>query len=346
LDERYGQPIAAELGSCCLRGLHMIRILAVTRWRAASCCIALAFLSGGLLLATRARAKTPLAQSRQEAEKKASPLRWDPPRVDAPIPTLSATPSCSLSDVLNQAGQRAEELVDHLQKFVAHEQIRYQQTDRQGMLELFLTPKFDYLVDFGKTFEPLSIHETRTPLEGTEDAHLGSVLDKGLPVLALIFHPAIQGDYEMRCEGATQWNHQPAWVVQFRQRKGKRPRTLTMETPVEVYPRLVTATELRPLSIKGRAWIAADSGQVMHLETNLVGPILMIDLSEIAISVDYAPVKSHSLNVEIWLPHYVVGYTDYAQRRMIIEHTFSDFQLFSVETRETIQKPYVPPPNH
>jgi hypothetical protein len=28
----------------------------------------------------------------------------------------------------------------------------------------------------------------------------------------------------------------------------------------------------------------------------------------------------------------------YAARRMIIEHTFSGFQLFSVQTRETIQK--------
>jgi hypothetical protein len=174
------------------------------------------------------------------------------------------------------------------------------------------------------------------------DGHLSSILDKGLPVLALIFHPALQGDYEMRCEGATQWNHQPAWVVHFRQMRGKRPRTVTMETPVEVYPRTVSATELRPLSIKGRAWIAADSGQVIHLETNLVGPILSIDLSEIAISVDYAPVKSHSLDLEIWLPQFAVAYTDYAQRRMIIEHTFSDFELFSVHTREDIGTPKEP----
>jgi hypothetical protein len=34
-----------------------------------------------------------------------------------------------------------------------------------------------------------------------------------------------------------------------------------------------------------------------------------------------------------------VAYTDYDKRRMIIEHTFSDFQLFSVETQQTIQKP-------
>jgi hypothetical protein len=343
LEAQYGQPFAAERRTFCLRGLNMTTALGVARSRMAFCTIALAFLSAGVLLVTVSSAKTPLAPWRQqEVEKKAPPLRWDPPRVDDPISSLSATPPCSLPDVLKQAGQRAEELVDHLQKFIAREQVRYQQTDRQGAPEIYLAPKFEYLVDFGKTFEPLHVHETRTPLAGTEDEPLSSILDKGLPVLALIFHPSLQGDYEMSCEGATLWNHQPAWVVHFRQMRGKRPRTLTMETPVEVYPRLLTATELRPLSIKGRAWIAADSGQVMHLETNLVGPILMIDLSEVATSVDYAPVKSHSLNLEIWLPQYAVAYTDFAQRRMIIEHTFSDFQLFSVETRETIRQPKVP----
>ncbi|MGB2590260.1 MAG: hypothetical protein WA853_04975 [Candidatus Acidiferrum sp.] len=320
----------------------MTRTLGVIRSRTASNVIALACFYVVVLLATVSPAKTPLARSPQDVESKASALRWDPPSVDAPISALSTASSCSLPDVLKQAGQRAEQLVDHLQMFVAREQIRYQQTDRLGTPEISLAPTFEYLVDFGKSFEPLKVHETRTPLAGTKDVHLGSILDKGMPVLALIFHPAVQADYEMRCEGATHWNHQPAWLIQFRQMRDKRPRTLTMETPVEVYPRVVNATELRPLSIKGRAWIAADSGQVMHLETNLVGPILTIDLSEIAISVDYAPVKSHSQNLEVWLPKFVVAYTDYAQRRMIIEHTFSDFQLFSVQTKETIHKPKDP----
>jgi hypothetical protein len=102
-----------------------------------------------------------------------------------------------------------------------------------------------------------------------------------------------------------------------------------METPTEIYPRTLTATEIRPLSIKGRAWIAADSGQVLHLETNLTEGILAIDLREMALSVDYVAVKSLSQNLQVWLPRFAIAYTDYAGRRMIIEHTFSDFQLFS-----------------
>jgi hypothetical protein len=320
----------------------MARTLEVTRNRMALGFVAFPLLAGGMLLVTILPAKTTTSSSPRDTSGKTSPLRWDPPRVDAAIPSLSATPACSLPDVLKQTGQRAEELVDHLQKFAALEQVRYQQTDRQGMLQIYLAPKFDYVVDFGKSFEPLMVHETRTPLSGVDDRHVGSILDKGLPVLALIFHPALQSDYEMYCEGAAQWKEQPAWVVHFRQKKGRRPRTVMMETPVEVYPRPVSATELRPLSIKGRAWIAADSGQVLHLESTLVDPILEADLSELATSVDYAPVRSDSLRMEIWLPKYAVAYTDYAERRMIIEHSFSGFQLFSVQTRETMQKPREP----
>jgi hypothetical protein len=309
-------------------------------WLVALACL-FSVITVEVFAAPRAQARGPA----QEKTMKPIPLYWDPPRVDSPIPSLTMTPACSLGDVLKHAGQRAEELVDHLQRFVAHEQIRYEQTDREGLVEISLAPKFEYLVDFGKRSEPLKVYETRTPLAGTDGSELGAILDKGLPVLALIFHPSLQGDYEMHCEGTTQWNQQPVWVVHFRQVKGKRPRTLSMETPTEIYPRRLSAMELRPLALKGRAWIAAGSGQVLHLEINLVEAILMIDLREIAISLDYAPVTSHSHDVSVWLPQFAVAYTDYDKRRMMIEHTFSNFQLFSIETKQVIEKPKEPKPN-
>jgi VWFA-related protein len=255
-------------------------------------------------------------------------LDWDPPKVDAPVPSISAAQPCALPDVLEKAGQRADELINHLQNFDAHEQIRFEQTDSEGMLEKSMAAKFDYLVDFGEQFGH-KLHETRTVVPGTGDAELGGLVDVGLPALALIFHPALQSDYEMRCEGLSQWNNQPAWVVYFQQSKKKRPRTVSMGTASSVYP----------VSVKGRAWIAADSGQIMHLETNLVDGIVVLQLRANSVSVDYAPVKFKSQNAEVWLPQSAVVYTEYFTRRTIIRHTFSDFQLFSVQTRQVIQKP-------
>lgn len=304
--------------------------------------MALALFSAGRPISTIVVAKTPPANSAQEKKQKAPALRWEPPQVDARLPALSATPPCVLPDVLKQAGQRAEELIDHLQNFIAHEQVRYEQTGPTFTLGvtwgnlpqpgMSRTAKFDYIVDFGERAGPIQVHEARTPLPGANNEFLQAGLDKGLPVLALIFYPTLQSDYEMRCEGSVHWHNQPAWVVHFRQVKGKRPRTVALETAMEVYP----------LSIKGRAWIAADSGQVIHLETSLVSGMPTIELAEDAFSVDYAPIKFQSQNVEIWLPLFAVAYTDYGKRRIITEHTFSDFQLFSVQTQETIQKPSAP----
>jgi hypothetical protein len=349
-------PRAIRRRSCSVHSQHWSR--ATAGGRNARQFVAIARCFTLVLLANFLAAKSLNAALPQEKEKKQHALRWDPPRVDVPIQSLSEVPPCALPEVLNMAGERAEELVAHLQNFIAHEQIRYEQMASLSMagptgitglgpipgqpLDMFFTGKFDYVVDFGKKSEPIHVREHRTALRGTDAGNLDAIVGKGLPVLALIFHPSMQDDYEMSCEGSAAWNNRPAWVVHFRQRKGKRPRTVAMETPSESRPLDRSVTEMRPLSLKGRAWIAADSGQVMHLETNLVERIPMIELEESAFSVDYAAVKFKTQNVEVWLPTFAVGYTDYAGRRMIVEHTFSDFQLFSVQTRDVIQKPKEP----
>jgi hypothetical protein len=282
-----------------------------------------------VLLATFASAKSQPSGPTQEKQKKPAELHWDPPQVDDPVPGLSNTLPCSLHDVLKQAGHRAAELVDLLQNFDAHEHLRFEQTDRLGMSEMFITENFDYLVDFGEPSGPLKVQETRTPLAGSDNAHVSTIVDKGLPVLELIFYPGMQSDYEMRCEGSTQWDNLSAWVVYFRQVDGLKPRTLSMGTAANVFP----------VSLKGRAWIAADTGQIMHLETNLVKGVPIIELRANAVSIDYAPVEFPSRHMQLWLPKSAVAYTDYGKRRTIIEHTFSDFQLFSVQTQQVIGKP-------
>jgi hypothetical protein len=339
--------------SCRVRWLPVIASSRITsQFIALACCSTL------VLLADLAAARSLSAGYPQEKEKKPYALRWDPPRVDAPIRSLSAIPPCVLPDALKMAGNRAIELIDHLQNFIAHEKIRYEQMPSVSMAgptgitgigpipgepeDMSFTGKFDYIVDFGKRSEPLHVQEHRTPLKRSVNANLDAIVGKGLPVLALIFHPSMQGDYEMHCEGSAAWNDQSAWVVYFTQKKGKRPRTVTMETASELALHDPNAREIRPLRLKGRAWIGANSGQVVHLETNLLEKIPLIELEESALSVDYAPVKFRAQKVDVWLPQFAIGYTDYAGRRMIVEHTFSDFQLFSVQTRDVIQKPKEP----
>jgi hypothetical protein len=264
----------------------------------------------------------------KSSDKKKATLRWEPPQVDAPIASLAMTPPCSLPDVLNQAGMRATSLVSHLQNFTAHERIRYEEMDDLGNPDFASTEDFDYFVDFGEKAGALASHETRTQIN-KDSTDVREARDTGLAVLALIFHPLMRDDYDMRCEGYGAWNEQPAWVVRFQQKKDKKPRTLSLHTP----------TSSHNVSLKGRAWIAADSGEIMHLETNLVAGIAILGLQGNAVSVDYGPVQFHSQQVELWLPKTAQAYADYGKRRTIIDHTFSEFQLFSVQTQQQIEKP-------
>jgi hypothetical protein len=263
-------------------------------------------------------------------DKKPAPLRWNPPQVDKPIDSLSQTPPCVLSDILKQTSSRATDLVANLQNFDAHEHVRYEETDETGIpdVETVARGDYDYVVDFVNKPPSLVTRETRTPI-GDGSADLSNVIDRGLPSLALIFHPFLSDDYDMSCEGYGEWDGKAAWVIHFRQKKDKKPRTLALKTSTASYS----------VALKGRAWVAADSGEIMHLETNLVAGIGLLNLLGNAVSIDYAPVQFHSQSVTVWLPQSAVAYSDYGKKRAIIAHTFSDFKLFSVQTQQQIEKP-------
>jgi VWFA-related protein len=293
-----------------------------------------------LVIAPRVVEFVPAAKTGRGSAAKEVTLHWDPPMVDSPLATLSSTPACSLASVLKLASHRAEELVEDLQRFDAHEQVHFELTDALGVSQSSIQAKFDYLVDFRRQPNELGLHEIRAPLAGTDPRLTGMVADIGVPALALIFYPALQSDYEMRCEGITRWKNKPAWVIYFRQIKGKRARTAGIRT----------ASKVMPVSLKGRAWILADSGEVMHVETNLVEGVAVIEVQKdlpvvvqaSAISVDYAPVNFPSKHLQLWLPQSAVSYTDYGKRRMTIRHVFSDFQLASVQTEQTVRNPKEP----
>ena len=70
-----------------------------------------------------------------------------------------------------------------------------------------------------------------------------------------------------------------------------------------------------------------------------MGDLPQIGLKEFAFSVDYESVRSPSGNLEFWLPDKIIIYRDFDPHRIVLDHTFADFQLFAVDTKEKIQEP-------
>lgn len=255
-------------------------------------------------------------------------LQWAPANVEAPIRSLSVIPPCDLSSVLEQAGAKADELAANLEKFSAEEQIQYRMLDRRGSLEETDAATFAYVFAFEQHNGGSASREYRTPTDGSH-AFRASGQDTGQAALALIFHPNMQADYQMRCEGLDNSLGQPTWVVHFQQRKDRPGRTLQFSVDNVSYS----------AKLKGRAWISTENFQIIHLETNLLGDIPMIKLRNNAVSVDYAPVQVQSKKLELWLPQSIEAYWEFENHRVILVHTYTDFHLFTVETEETVQEP-------
>ena len=285
--------------------------------------------------------KKPSTKSKEPA------LIWDPPVTDSKIGDVAASADtpCPAGDVIIAAGNRASELSNNLERFDALESTAFESLDRYGVPRLFVPASFDYTVEFDRKPGIFRIQESRTPTRESK-AGLSAVQDSGVPAIALIFHPFYRVDFEMHCDGASAWNGGPAWIVRFHQIPGRPSRILGFPTREANYA----------AKLKGRAWIAQDSGQILHLETNLEEGIPMMNLVENAISIDYAPVDFQSQRVELWLPQSATSYTEYTDRRTIMHHAYSDFKLFTVQTASTVSapkptaaaapQPSAAPPNH
>jgi hypothetical protein len=258
-------------------------------------------------------------------------LSWTPPALDLPVRSLSSSPPCDLAKVLAQAGASESEQVTNLQNFTALEKIEYRTADVQNFVKDLGSEMFDYIVVFQQSPGGLVFEEKRNPRHGSSLSP-AATQDTGLPEIVLIFLPNMQEDYDMTCEGAAQWYGQLTWVVRFQQRKDKPSRSYSFRVGSAVYP----------VGLKGRAWIAADSGEVVHMETGLMAEVPAVRVRQAYLSIDYAPVQFQAQLVKIWLPKLVDGFWDFGDHRTIVYHTFSDFFLFSVQTEQKISKPKQP----
>ena len=250
-------------------------------------------------------------------------MAWAPPNVDAPLKSLTTTPPCDLSDLLEHAGASALDLAQNLEKFTAQEHIDYVTLDRAGMVEDYDSGSFQYVYSIEHQKGGGISREYRTPLKGS---HVFRAIEQqvGGVAIALMFLPDLQTDYEMKCEGLGERSGQLDWVVHFQQRKDRPSRTS------KIWANNVS----RPGMFEGRAWISKDNFQVVHLEASLMQGVPDIGLQGLSVSLDYRLVQTLSGTLGFWLPDKIATYWDYDADRIILDHGFSDFQFFSIETKE------------
>jgi len=254
---------------------------------------------------------------------------WGPPGVDDTKPQVASGVSCPTEKVIEQSGERVKELVDDLAKFDAVEDIYHEESDQAGIPKKHTTVRFDYVASIAEPKPGMfKVDEFRSG-RSEAGAFPDQIATRGLPTLALIFHPDMRDDFEMSCEGLGTWNQKATWLVHFQQRENK---------PRRIQGYIVNGREYA-VSLKGRAWISADTFQIVRLESDLTDPIKEIQLRSEHQTVEYAPVRFPKSKSELWLPKNAELYFDLRKHRYFRRHSFDHFMLFSVDTEEKRKEP-------
>jgi tetratricopeptide (TPR) repeat protein len=263
------------------------------------------------------------------ADPRFSGMSGEPPGIDDSKPAVAAGVTCPADNVIQMAGQRVQELADDVSRFAAIESLLHERLDVNGFPATRETRTFNYVVSIAESPPGfLEVSEYRSERSGLADLpdHIAS---NGFISLALVFHPSMRDNFQLTCEGLGDWHGQATWLVHFQQR-GDRPNR---------FHSYVVNGSVYPVALKGRAWIKADTFQIVRMESELVSPAPEIHLVTEHQIVDYGPVAFKKKNEDLWLPRSAELYFNFRNRRYYRRHSFDHFMLFAVDSAEKRKEP-------
>jgi tetratricopeptide (TPR) repeat protein len=263
------------------------------------------------------------------AQPRFSGMSGEPPGIDESHPAVAAGVACPTEKVVQEAGQRVQELADDVSRFAAIESLLHERLDVTGFPATRETRTFNYVVSIAESPPGfLEVSEYRSERSGLADLP-DNIASNGFISLALIFHPSMRDNFQLTCEGLGEWHGQATWLVHFQQRSDRPNR----------FHSYVVNGSVFPVALKGRAWIKADSFQIVRMESELVSPAPEIRLRTEHQIVDYGPVSFKKKNEDLWLPHSAELYFDFRNRRYYRRHSFDHFMLFAVDSDEKRNEP-------
>jgi tetratricopeptide (TPR) repeat protein len=247
---------------------------------------------------------------------------WQPPGIDVVKPSVAANVTCPYEKVLDSVSERVKQLVDDVVRFSAIEDLLHEELDELGNPLTKINRKFNYIASISSN-QPgyIAVDEYRTEKTGAE-GFPDHIATRGLPTLAFVFHPDLRSDFRITCEGLGQLNGRATWLLHFRQRDDRPNRFHEFKVGDSSYPAY----------LKGRAWISAETFQIVRIESEMMSPIPQLHILNEHQTVEYGPVLFQKTNTELWLPKKAELYLDMNKRHYFRRHSFDHFMLFSVDS--------------
>lgn len=276
-----------------------------------------------LLIPSSPGAADPLLEGASEPELS---VKWQPLGIDEEKPSIAAGVACPYEQVLAGVGHNALQLAENVGRFAAIEDMLHERLDNLGNPTSREIQKFDYAANISQPAPGrLQVDEYRVEKYGV-DSLPDEIVTGGFPTLALLFLPDMRVNYEITCEGLGEWQGQSAWLMHFRQRED-RPSSIG---------RFKAGDNAYAINLKGRAWITADTFQIVRIESELVSPMKQIQfLTEHSIA-EYGPVHFQKKNLDLWLPKSADVYLDIRHHRYHRRHSFDHYMLFSIDSEQKV----------
>jgi len=257
---------------------------------------------------------------------------WEPPGIDEVRPSVATGVVCPYEKVIEETGKRVAQFVDDVAQFSAIEDVLHDDLDDLGKPITKKSIQFDYVASISADYPGfLGVDEYRN--DRNDEAGVGEFPDqiatRGLPALALVFHPDMRRNFQIVCEGLGEWNRQATWLLHFRQRDDRPNR-------IKQYK---IGDRTCPANLKGRAWVSTTTFQIVRIESDLVSPMPQIQLLGEHQIVDYGPVPFPTRNVELWLPQHAELYFDFRRHHYFRRHSFDHFMLFAVDSIGKVKGP-------
>jgi hypothetical protein len=236
---------------------------------------------------------------------------------------------CAIETVLPQVASRVEEFVDNENRFTAKEVIDRERFDHNGNVRGKMRTHANYVIVVQRMKAGwFSVDEYRNEVHGMESPP--EYLEANITsTLSLIFHPTHLEEFNMSCEGPSEWHGHRSWRIRFEQRQDRQATMSVLQVGSHYYT----------LLLKGLALIDSENYQILHLETDLLKPVPAIKLVALHQSVEYQPVTFFKNDSTMYLPWQAFVLADFKGKRLLERHSYSDFRLFAVDTEQKIGKP-------
>ncbi len=243
-----------------------------------------------------------------------------------------------LEELLNRVGQEVDAFFHGIPNTASLEKVRQERLNRDGKVATFLDQEFQYIM-LAQSGEPgMGIREYRSTEDGRDAAlaglKQGLMLTSGFASISSIFHPVNRRGADFRYLGKQKTDGREAHVIAFSQEPG----TAKMVT------RFVTDNRSALALVHGLAWVDTRTFQILRLNTSLLRPLPTVQLLKLSTDILFQEVAFEGVSAPLWLPKEVDIMVNYRGRILHNKHSYSDFRLFNVESREDGKPVHVPPP--